>query len=89
MERKVINPSEGRGDRRVDFVNLPNECTVKIFTTSGRFVRELNHFSETSDARMPWDLRTKDGLEVAPGIYFFVVEAPGIGQSVGRFAIIK
>jgi len=89
LERKVINPSEGRGDRRVDFVNLPNECTVKIFTTSGRFVRELHHFSEHSDARMPWDLRTKDGLEVAPGIYFFVVEAPGAGQSIGRFAIIK
>lgn len=89
LERKVINPDEGRGDRRVDFVNLPNECTVKIFTTSGRFVRELHHSSENSDSRMPWDLRTKDGLEIAPGIYFFVVDAPGVGQSIGRFAIIK
>ena len=89
LERKVINPSEGRGDRRVDFVNLPNECTVKIFTTSGRFVRELIHSSTASNARMPWDLRTRDGLEVAPGIYYFVVDAPGAGQSIGRFAIIK
>jgi len=89
LERKVINPDEGRGDRRVDFVNLPNECTIKIFTTAGRFVRELTHSSDQDLARLPWDLRTKDGLEVAPGIYFFVIEAPGAGKSTGRFAIIK
>ncbi len=70
-------------------MNLPDECTIKIFTTSGRFVRELYHTSESSETRKSWDLRTKDGLEIAPGIYFFVVEAPGIGKKVGRFAIIK
>lgn len=89
LERKVINVDEGRGDRRIDFVNLPNECSIEIYTTSGRFVRELFHSSTNSNARMSWDLRTKDGLEIAPGIYFFVVKAPGIGQSTGRFAIIK
>lgn len=89
LERKVINIDEGRGDRRIDFVNLPNECSIEIYTTSGRFVRELFHSSTNSNGRMAWDLRTKDGLEIAPGIYFFVVKAPGVGQSTGRFAIIK
>jgi hypothetical protein len=36
-----------------------------------------------------WNLRTKDNLDVAPGLYVFHVEAPGIGTSVGKFAIIK
>jgi hypothetical protein len=89
LERKVINEAEGRGDRRIDFVNLPNSCSISIFTTAGRFVRKLEHYSETSFSREIWDLRTKDGLEIAPGIYFYVVETPTGGTKTGRFAIIK
>jgi len=89
LERKVINENEGRGDRRIDFVNLPDECSISIYTTSGRFVRKLEHNTTSSFARESWDLRTKDGLEIAPGIYYFVVEAPGIGEKIGRFAVIK
>lgn len=89
LERKVINESEGRGDRRIDFVNLPNECTIKIFTVSGKFVREITHSSAENNSRAIWDLRTKDGLEIAPGIYYYIVEAPGIGEKVGRLAVIK
>jgi hypothetical protein len=89
LERKVINEDEGRGDRRIDFVNLPAECKISIFTVSGRLVRELEHTSTVNDSRLAWDLRTKDGLEIAHGVYFYVVEAPGIGKKVGRFAVIK
>lgn len=89
VERKVINLDEGRGDRRIDFVNLPNECTIKIFTASGKFVRKLDHYSDQNFSREPWDLRTKDGLEITHGIYFYVVEAPGIGKKAGKFAVIK
>lgn len=89
LERKVINEAEGRGDRRIDFVNLPNECTISIFTTSGRPVRTLNHQSNDSFSRHIWDLRTNDGLEIAPGIYFYVVETPNGQSKSGRFAVIK
>jgi len=89
LERKVINEDEGRGDRRIDFVNLPAECKISIFTVSGRLVREIEHFSTANFSRQSWDLRTKDGLEVAHGIYFYVVEAPGIGKKIGRLALIK
>jgi len=89
IERKVLNQQEGRGDRRIDFVNLPRQCTISIFTASGKFVRKLEHYSEENNAREPWDLRTKDGLEITHGIYFYVVEAPGIGKKTGKFAVIK
>jgi hypothetical protein len=36
-----------------------------------------------------WDLRTKDNLDLAPGLYIFHVDAPGIGTHVGKFAVIK
>jgi hypothetical protein len=90
LERKVINFDEGRGDRRIDFVNLPEKCKISIFTASGRLVRTLNHNAASSGFnRESWDLRTLDGLEVAHGVYFWVVEADGIGKKAGKLAIIK
>ena len=89
LERKVINLEEGRGDRRIDFVNLPQKCTISIFTASGKPVRELEHDSVDDYARESWDLRTKDGLEITHGIYFWVVDAPDIGTKTGKLAVIK
>ncbi len=89
LERRVINEEEGRGDRRIDFVNLPQKCTISIYTVSGKLVRELDHYATEKNKRRSWDLRTKDGLEIAYGMYFYVVDAPGIGTKTGKFAVIK
>lgn len=89
LERKVINQEEGRGDRRIDFVNLPQECEIFIFTSSGKLVRSLQHSTSDNNSRKSWDLRTKDGLEISHGIYFYVVESPEFGSKRGRFAVIK
>jgi hypothetical protein len=32
---------------------------------------------------------TKDNLEISYGIYLYHVEAPGVGEKVGKFAVIK
>jgi len=89
LERRVINEEEGRGDRRLDFVNLPKKCTVSIYTVSGKLIRELEHNATEENRRLAWDLRTKDGLEISYGMYFYVVDAPGIGTKTGKFAVIK
>ena len=36
-----------------------------------------------------WNLRTRDNLDLAPGLYIFQVEAPGVKTSVGKFAVVK
>ena len=89
LERKIINTAIGRGDRRIDFVNLPAECTISIFTVSGRLVREIHHSSASNQGREIWDLRTQDGLEIASGYYFYYVDAPNIGGKRGKLAVIK
>jgi hypothetical protein len=89
LERKQSSALSGRGERRVDFVNLPRQCTIRIYTVSGKFVDVIDHDAMQDNGREPWDLTSIDGLEVAYGIYFFHIDAPGIGQKVGRFAIIK
>ncbi len=89
LERKQSSALSGRGERRVDFVNLPMQCTIRIYTVSGKFVEVIDHNASQDNGREPWDLTSTDGLEVAYGVYFFHIDAPGIGQKVGRFAIIK
>ena len=79
----------GRGERRVYFIHLPKRCTIRIYTMSGDHVRTLEHNSNLLNGAEPWDLTTKDGMDIAPGVYVFHVEAPGIGETIGRFALIK
>ncbi len=79
----------GYSQRRVDFVNLPPQCTIKIFTASGKLVRTLDHNEANDFGRHSWDLTTEDGPEVAFGMYFFVVESKALGTTRGKFAIIK
>jgi hypothetical protein len=79
---------QGRGDRRMEFRNLPLNSTVRIYTVRGELVRTLTQDGSTTGV-IPWDLRTKDNLDVAPGLYIFQVDAGTTGSSIGKFAIIK
>jgi hypothetical protein len=89
----------GRGDRRMEFRNVPLGGTVRIYTVRGDLVRTLYQYGSpkavlagtpgTLDGFVAWDLRTKDNLDVAPGLYIFHVEAPGVGDFIGKFAVIK
>lgn len=79
----------GRGTRRVDFIHLPQKCTIKIFTIAGEHVRTLEHFGTNFDGTEPWDLLSKDGLDIAYGIYIYHIDAGEIGTKIGRLAILK
>ncbi|ARA94156.1 hypothetical protein AWN76_014005 [Rhodothermaceae bacterium RA] len=79
----------GRGERRLYFMNLPPRCTVRIYTLTGQLVQTLHHDSTLDNGQLAWDLLTRDGMDVAYGVYLYHVEAPGIGEHVGRFAVIK
>ncbi|MCB0283816.1 MAG: hypothetical protein KDF60_14620 [Calditrichaeota bacterium] len=78
----------GRGERRMEFRNLPNECTIRIYTVKGELVRTLRHEGSTQSF-VAWNLRTKDNLDVAPGLYIFHVDGGKLGEKIGKFAIIK
>lgn len=86
-ERK--SGSIGRGERRIEFFNLPRTCTIRIFNVRGELVRTIEHEGSFNDGSVAWDLRSNDSEDVAYGIYFYHVTAPGIGEYVDKFAIIK
>ncbi|PAP77133.1 hypothetical protein BSZ37_12195 [Rubrivirga marina] len=80
---------EGRGERRVQFIHLPQRCTIRIYTIRGELVRTIEHDGIASDGSEAWNLRTEGNEDVAYGIYLYHVEAPGVGEYVGRLALVK
>ncbi len=79
----------GRGERKIYFIHLPHECTIRIYTISGKLVDVIEHNSTIADGQESWDLVSRDAMDIAYGVYVFHVDAPGIGEKIGRFAIVK
>lgn len=80
----------GRGERVIYFTNLPPKSRVHIYTSSGSHIRTLEHDGDLNDGTIVWDVRTKEGLDVAYGVYFYVVEIDGVSdKKTGKLAIIK
>jgi hypothetical protein len=85
-----VNPfRSGRGPRSIHFNHLPQQCTIRIFNVAGELVKTIEHNSNAGDGTAEWDLLSKDNLSVSYGIYVFHVEAPGVGEHIGKFAVIK
>jgi hypothetical protein len=81
--------SVGRGDRKVFFIHLPQRCTIRIYTMSGHLVQTLQHDGTFADGQEAWNLTSRDGMDIAFGVYVYHVDAPGIGTKIDRFAILK
>lgn len=78
----------GRGERRIEFRGLPADCEIRIYNILGELVQTLHHSGGTEGV-VAWDLRTKDTLDVAPGLYIFHVDGGPAGKATGKFAIVK
>ncbi|RPI05265.1 MAG: hypothetical protein EHM64_07145 [Ignavibacteriae bacterium] len=87
-ERRSLYPT-GRGDRKIEFKKLPAKCTVRIYTITGALVKTLYKDSSPMDGSLPWNLVSEDGMDIAYGLYIYHVDAPGIGESIGKFAVVK
>lgn len=82
--------------RRLDFINLPPDCTIRIYSLNGDLVRQLEHKATDNVAAgkaasaESWNLITRDVEAIVSGIYLFSVEEhPGGHVQVGKFLVIK
>ena len=86
-------------DRRIEFINLPHSCLIRVFTVAGDLVQIIPHnmdgdrsawASETSER---WDLNSRNSQQVVSGIYLFSVEDRSEGGDheiqTGKFVIIR
>ena len=80
---------QNRGERRIYFENLPMKCTIRIFTLSGELVTTLEHETGADNGREYWNLLNHDGFSVAYGVYLAHIDAPGVGEKLIKFALIK
>jgi hypothetical protein len=84
------NPyANGRGERQLHFTHLPAKCTIHIFNVRGQLIKTLEHQAALNDGTEIWNMLSRDNLEISYGIYIFHVKADGIGEKIGKFAIIK
>lgn len=82
-------PGTTRGSRRIYFEHLPPQCTIRIYTIAGELVKDLHHSTGIDNGREYWDLLNRDNLGVAYGVYIAHIEAPGVGERIIKFALIK
>ncbi|HET6225180.1 MAG TPA: T9SS type A sorting domain-containing protein, partial [Bacteroidia bacterium] len=64
----------------VKFVNLPNRCTVNIYTMNGTLIRTLR--KDDSSTYLNWDLKNQALIPIASGMYIIHVDAPGVGERI-------
>lgn len=69
-----------RLDNRVKITNLPENCTIQIFTTNGKLVKTFRKSSVLT--YQDWELKNEKEVPVASGIYLIYVNVPGIGEKV-------
>ena len=67
-------------DNIVKIINLPDVCTVSIYTVNGILVRQIKKDSPITS--LDWNLQNHKGIPVASGVYLIHVDAPGIGEKV-------
>ena len=72
-----------RLDTRVKITNLPERCTVKIYSVNGKLVRTFKKDSPVTS--IDWDLNNWKAIPVAGGVYLIHVDVPGVGEKVVKF----
>ena len=70
----------------LEFQNVPDRCTIRIYTLAGDLVETLENVDGTGTVR--WDLLSTGRQQVASGMYIYHLESP-YGEHMGRFAVIK
>lgn len=88
--REAPNPpgTFGRGERKIEFQNVPRDAKISIFTVRGELVKVLRADGSMSNGTVKWDLKSSENLDVAYGVYFYAVEST-VGTKTGKIAIIK
>jgi hypothetical protein len=76
----------GQQERLLEFRGLPPSCLIAIYTLAGDFVRELWHTDGLSWET--WDLKSREGREVAGGVYLYRIAAGG-KERLGKFLVVR
>jgi len=86
-ERKRLgDPKLGEPIRDIAFTNLPDKCTIRIYTLDGNLVKTIEHTN--GQGTEFWDLRTFSNQLIATGVYIYHVTSDA-GERVSKFAVVR
>jgi hypothetical protein len=86
----VTNSLENSSNAKVlQFVNLPPQAVVRVYSLSGVLLAVLEHDDPTSGGTLTWDLRSRNNQFLASGVYFFHAEAANGKSKVGKFTVVQ
>jgi hypothetical protein len=72
--------------RMLQFHQLPEQATIRIYTSAGELLQKLNHDGGSIEG---WNLQSYNGQEVGFGVYLYIVQTPDGLEKTGKFAVIK
>jgi len=73
--------------KKLQFRNLPDRCTIKIYTLAGEHIATVDHAAPTGCEF--WNMRTRNDQFIAPGTYLFNATTTDGHSAKGRFLVIR
>jgi hypothetical protein len=69
-----------RLDNRIKITNLPERCTITIYTSNGKLIKRFEKDSPIT--YQDWTLTNEANIPIASGMYLIHVEIPNVGERV-------
>ncbi len=89
LENLIVYPNPFsllKGHNQINFSALTSDAKIRVFTLTGRLVKEEDVSWQYSWA---WDVRNMNGEQLARGIYLWIATNTAGGRKSGKIAIIK
>ncbi len=75
-------------DNTVKITNLPENCTINIYNTSGTLIRRYVKSDPLNF--LDWNLKNQVGIPISSGVYLIHVEVPGVGEKILKwFGVLR
>jgi len=72
----------------IQFIDIPGNCTIRIYSLQGNLVKTIHHNDGTGSAK--WDQISNYGQFAESGVYIFhVIDNNTNAATKGKFAIVK
>ncbi len=79
--------------RKIQFINLPAKCKIRIYNMAGDLVKIIEHESDGSGMKnefggtATWNLLNTHDQKIASGVYLFYIDSD-VGNQIGKFAVV-
>ncbi|MBI2119000.1 MAG: T9SS type A sorting domain-containing protein [Elusimicrobia bacterium] len=65
----------GSGHKNITFTNLPDQGSIRIYSSQGEQVRKINFSITSGSSALVWDVKNDHGEELASDVYLYVIES--------------